>query len=136
MLGGYGPCGRPLCCTTWLKTFEPVSIKMAKLAATEPEPVEAVGDVRAAQVLPALRASQRQWREACRLRRPRQLLESNGLRSCATGGGCGSCGHHSVAITVGIPAGIGPEIALKAAADPRVRDVCLAQDSVLMTTAR
>jgi cell fate regulator YaaT (PSP1 superfamily) len=30
MLGGYGPCGRPLCCSTWLNTFEPVSIKMAK----------------------------------------------------------------------------------------------------------
>jgi cell fate regulator YaaT (PSP1 superfamily) len=30
MLGGYGPCGRPLCCTTWLQTFEPISIKMAK----------------------------------------------------------------------------------------------------------
>lgn len=30
MLGGYGPCGRPLCCTTWLTSFEPVSIKMAK----------------------------------------------------------------------------------------------------------
>jgi cell fate regulator YaaT (PSP1 superfamily) len=31
MLGGYGSCGRPLCCTTWLQSFEPVSIKMAKL---------------------------------------------------------------------------------------------------------
>jgi cell fate regulator YaaT (PSP1 superfamily) len=30
MVGGYGPCGRPLCCTTWLQTFEPVSIRMAK----------------------------------------------------------------------------------------------------------
>jgi cell fate regulator YaaT (PSP1 superfamily) len=30
MLGGYGPCGRPLCCTTWLQSFEPVSIRMAK----------------------------------------------------------------------------------------------------------
>jgi cell fate regulator YaaT (PSP1 superfamily) len=30
MLGGYGSCGRPLCCTTFLNTFEPVSIKMAK----------------------------------------------------------------------------------------------------------
>src|SRR5205085_3457848 len=30
MLGGYGSCGRPLCCTTWLNSFEPVSIKMAK----------------------------------------------------------------------------------------------------------
>jgi cell fate regulator YaaT (PSP1 superfamily) len=30
ILGGYGSCGRPLCCTTWLQAFEPVSIKMAK----------------------------------------------------------------------------------------------------------
>jgi cell fate regulator YaaT (PSP1 superfamily) len=31
MLGGYGLCGRPLCCTTWLQSFEPISIKMAKI---------------------------------------------------------------------------------------------------------
>src|SRR5438034_363401 len=30
MYGGYGTCGRPLCCTTFLQTFEPISIKMAK----------------------------------------------------------------------------------------------------------
>ena len=30
LLGGYGSCGRPLCCTTWLTSFEPISIKMAK----------------------------------------------------------------------------------------------------------
>lgn len=30
-LGGYGTCGRPLCCTTFLTSFEPVSIKMAKV---------------------------------------------------------------------------------------------------------
>jgi cell fate regulator YaaT (PSP1 superfamily) len=30
ILGGYGTCGRPLCCTTFLHSFEPVSIKMAK----------------------------------------------------------------------------------------------------------
>jgi cell fate regulator YaaT (PSP1 superfamily) len=30
MLGGYGSCGRPLCCTTFLTSFEPVSIKTAK----------------------------------------------------------------------------------------------------------
>jgi cell fate regulator YaaT (PSP1 superfamily) len=28
--GGFGPCGRPLCCATFLKDFEPVTIKMAK----------------------------------------------------------------------------------------------------------
>jgi cell fate regulator YaaT (PSP1 superfamily) len=30
MIGGYGTCGRPLCCTTWLQSFQPISIKMAK----------------------------------------------------------------------------------------------------------
>ena len=30
MIGGYGTCGRPLCCTTFLTSFEPISIKMAK----------------------------------------------------------------------------------------------------------
>lgn len=30
MIGGFGPCGRELCCSTFLKDFEPVSIKMAK----------------------------------------------------------------------------------------------------------
>ena len=28
--GGIGPCGRDLCCTTFLKDFEPVSVRMAK----------------------------------------------------------------------------------------------------------
>ena len=30
MLGGIGPCGRPICCRTFLSDFTPVSIKMAK----------------------------------------------------------------------------------------------------------
>ena len=30
MLGGLGPCGRPICCGTFLDQFQPVSIKMAK----------------------------------------------------------------------------------------------------------
>ncbi len=30
MLGGLGPCGRPLCCAQFLGDFQPVSIKMAK----------------------------------------------------------------------------------------------------------
>ncbi len=30
LLGGFGPCGRPLCCASFLKDFEPVTIKMAK----------------------------------------------------------------------------------------------------------
>ena len=30
MLGGLGPCGRPICCGTFLGDFQPVSIRMAK----------------------------------------------------------------------------------------------------------
>lgn len=30
MVGGLGPCGRNLCCATFLSTFEPVSVRMAK----------------------------------------------------------------------------------------------------------
>lgn len=30
MIGGIGPCGRELCCSTFLESFAPVSIRMAK----------------------------------------------------------------------------------------------------------
>lgn len=30
LLGGLGPCGRPICCGAFLSNFQPVSIKMAK----------------------------------------------------------------------------------------------------------
>lgn len=30
IIGGYGTCGRSLCCATFLSSFEPVSMKMAK----------------------------------------------------------------------------------------------------------
>ena len=30
VLGGFGPCGRPFCCATFLSDFKPVSIKMVK----------------------------------------------------------------------------------------------------------
>jgi cell fate regulator YaaT (PSP1 superfamily) len=30
LIGGFGRCGRPLCCATFLSEFDPISIKMAK----------------------------------------------------------------------------------------------------------
>lgn len=30
MLGGIGSCGRELCCSTWMPSFEPISMRMAK----------------------------------------------------------------------------------------------------------
>ena len=64
MLGGYGTCGRPLCCTTFLHVVRAGLDQDGEAAGPEPEPVEAVGPVRPAEVLPALRAAERQ-RRAC-----------------------------------------------------------------------
>ena len=96
MLGGYGSCGRPLCCTTWLKTFEPVSIKMAKQQDLSLNPSKLSGQC---------------GRLKCCLRY--ELPNGNGVKhggcadhgtcsnptgpggcgSCGSGG-CGSCGNH------------------------------------------
>lgn len=43
MIGGYGPCGRPLCCSTWLKGFAPVSIRMAKQQQLSLNPAKLTG---------------------------------------------------------------------------------------------
>ena len=85
MLGGYGPCGRPLCCTTWLTSFEPVSIKMAKLQGLSLNPSRLSGMC---------------GRLKCCLRY--ELPNGKGVKhgGCAdeggcgnpTGPGCGSCG--------------------------------------------
>ncbi len=31
VMDGIGPCGRQLCCSSWLRKFEPISVKMAKV---------------------------------------------------------------------------------------------------------
>ena len=94
MLGGYGSCGRPLCCTTFLTSFEPVSIKMAKQQQLSLNPSKLSGQC---------------GRLKCCLRY--ELPNGNGVKhggcadggsctnptgcgSCATGGGCGNCGSH------------------------------------------
>lgn len=43
MFGGFGPCGRPLCCATFLKGFQPVSMKMAKIQDLALNPVKLSG---------------------------------------------------------------------------------------------
>ncbi len=43
MLGGLGICGRPLCCTSYLGDFQPVSIKMAKEQGLSLNPVKISG---------------------------------------------------------------------------------------------
>lgn len=43
MLGGFGICGRPFCCHTFLGEFQPVSIKMAKEQGLSLNPVKISG---------------------------------------------------------------------------------------------
>jgi cell fate regulator YaaT (PSP1 superfamily) len=93
LLGGYGSCGRPLCCTTWLQSFEPVSIKMAKQQHLSLNPSKLSGLCGRLKCclryeLPNARgekyagcAHERSCSGGC-----------SGDGSCGTGGGCGSCG--------------------------------------------
>ena len=76
MLGGYGSCGRPLCCTTWLQSFEPISIKMAKQQKLSLNPSKLSGMC---------------GRLKCCLRY--ELPNGKGVKhgGCADEGGCGSC---------------------------------------------
>ena len=76
MLGGYGPCGRPLCCSTWLQSFEPISIKMAKQQNLSLNPSRLSGMC---------------GRLKCCLRY--ELPNGKGVvhGGCADEGGCGSC---------------------------------------------
>jgi cell fate regulator YaaT (PSP1 superfamily) len=76
MLGGYGSCGRPLCCTTWLQTFEPISIRMAKQQNLSLNPSKLSGMC---------------GRLKCCLRY--ELPNGKGIKhgGCADEGGCGTC---------------------------------------------
>jgi cell fate regulator YaaT (PSP1 superfamily) len=43
MTGGMGPCGRELCCSSWLRDFQPVSLKMAKAQGLSLNPSKLAG---------------------------------------------------------------------------------------------
>jgi cell fate regulator YaaT (PSP1 superfamily) len=43
LLGGIGSCGLTLCCSTWLRGFHPVAIKMAKMQGITPNPAKLTG---------------------------------------------------------------------------------------------
>jgi cell fate regulator YaaT (PSP1 superfamily) len=43
IIGGIGPCGLTLCCSTWLRGFHPVTIRMAKLQGITPNPSKLTG---------------------------------------------------------------------------------------------
>ena len=54
LIGGVGPCGRTLCCSTWLKDFKPISIQMAKRQGLSLNPSKISGQCGQALMLPVL----------------------------------------------------------------------------------
>jgi cell fate regulator YaaT (PSP1 superfamily) len=43
IIGGIGSCGLTLCCSTWLRGFHPVAIRMAKMQGITPNPSKLTG---------------------------------------------------------------------------------------------
>jgi cell fate regulator YaaT (PSP1 superfamily) len=75
--GGFGHCGRPLCCATWLKEFAPVSIKMAKSQGLSMNPTKISGMC---------------GRLMCCLRYEMVDASGKATKGGCNGGGCGSDG--------------------------------------------
>lgn len=44
LMGGVGSCGFSLCCSTWMRGFHPVTIRMAKMQGITPNPSKLTGN--------------------------------------------------------------------------------------------
>jgi cell fate regulator YaaT (PSP1 superfamily) len=97
LVTGYGTCGRPLCCSSWLKKFDPISIKMAK------QQDLALNPSRLSGVCGRLKCCLRFELEPSQMHAAKVVAdeiypgasdETGGCRACRAGGGCGSgaCG--------------------------------------------
>jgi cell fate regulator YaaT (PSP1 superfamily) len=79
MVGGIGPCGRKMCCCTWLKNFESINVKMAKQQRLSLNPTAISG--MCGRLKCCLRYENEQYRECCRgLPRDGALVDSPGGR--------------------------------------------------------
>jgi len=93
MLGGYGSCGRPLCCTTFLQGFAPVSIKMAKQQQLSLNPTKLSGQC--GRLKCCLRYEMPDGKGVDRNGCADEAAGGGtGLQACGGGGGCatGGCG--------------------------------------------
>jgi len=94
MLGGYGSCGRPLCCTTWLRTFEPVSIKMAKQQQLSLNPSKLSGQCGRLKCCLRYELPNGEGVKHAGCADHGSCSNPTGCGNCGAEGGCGSCGHH------------------------------------------
>jgi cell fate regulator YaaT (PSP1 superfamily) len=97
MLGGYGSCGRPLCCTTWLKTFEPVTIKMAKQQPLRLNPSKLSGQCGRLKCCLRYELPNGEGVKHAGCADHGGCSNPTGCGNCGAEGGCGSCGHHAAA---------------------------------------
>ena len=95
MLGGYGSCGRPLCCTTWLRSFEPVSIKMAKQQQLSLNPSKLSGQCGRLKCCLRYELPNGEGVKHAGCGDHGGCSNPTGCGNCGTEGGCGSCGHHA-----------------------------------------
>jgi cell fate regulator YaaT (PSP1 superfamily) len=94
MLGGYGSCGRPLCCTTWLRSFEPVSIKMAKQQQLSLNPSKLSGQCGRLKCCLRYELPNGEGVKHAGCADHGGCSNPTGCGNCGAEGGCGSCGHH------------------------------------------
>ena len=94
MLGGYGSCGRPLCCTTWLRSFEPVSIKMAKQQQLSLNPSKLSGQCGRLKCCLRYELPNGEGVTHAGCGDHGGCSNPTGCGNCGAEGGCGSCGHH------------------------------------------
>jgi cell fate regulator YaaT (PSP1 superfamily) len=81
MIGGIGPCGRNLCCCTWMKNFESINVKMAKTQRLSLNPGAISG--MCGRLKCCLRYEHEQYRECSRgLPRDGALVEGPDGRGC------------------------------------------------------
>ena len=97
MLGGYGSCGRPLCCTTWLRSFEPVSIKMAKQQQLSLNPSKLSGQCGRLKCCLRYELPNGEGVKHAGCADHGGCSNPTGCGNCGSEGGCGSCGHHGSA---------------------------------------
>jgi cell fate regulator YaaT (PSP1 superfamily) len=95
MLGGYGSCGRPLCCTTWLKSFEPISIKMAKQQHLSLNPSKLSGQCGRLKCCLRYELPNGEGVTHAGCSDHGGCSNPTGCGNCGAEGGCGSCGHHA-----------------------------------------
>ena len=95
MLGGYGSCGRPLCCSTWLRSFEPVSIKMAKQQQLSLNPSKLSGQCGRLKCCLRYELPNGEGVKHAGCGDHGGCSNPTGCGNCGTEGGCGSCGHHT-----------------------------------------